>query len=107
MDDNDDVDGTPLYYRPFLERKIDRCVAAVRAVARAAPGGVVVHCGIGRDRTGLVSLLLLTLAGVTVDAVAGGYALSGERPRRYLADGRPDSTPSVPGSSGVRTGNSG
>jgi protein-tyrosine phosphatase len=87
---DDDIDGTPLYYRPFLERKADRCVAAVRAVARAAPGGVVVHCGIGRDRTGLVSLLLLTLAGVTAEAVAADYALSGERLQRYFADGRPD-----------------
>jgi hypothetical protein len=46
---------TPLYYRPFLEQKVDRCVAAVRAVAQASPGGVVIHCGIGRDRTGLVA----------------------------------------------------
>lgn len=34
---DDDVDGTPLYYRPFLERKADRCMAALTAVARAAP----------------------------------------------------------------------
>ncbi|GIE28088.1 protein-tyrosine-phosphatase [Actinoplanes italicus] len=87
---DDDIDGTPLYYRPFLERKADRCVAAVRAVARAAPGGVVVHCGIGRDRTGLVSLLLLSLARVTPEAVAADYALSGERLQRYFADGRPE-----------------
>jgi protein-tyrosine phosphatase len=87
---DDDIDGTPLYYRPFLERKADRCVAAVRAVARATAGGVVVHCGIGRDRTGLVSLLLLALAGVTAEAVAADYALSGERLQRYFADGRPD-----------------
>jgi protein-tyrosine phosphatase len=65
-------------------------VAAVRAVAAAAPGGVVVHCGIVRDRTGLVSLLLLTPAGVTAEAVAADYALSGERLHRHFADGRPD-----------------
>src|SRR3954453_6322916 len=52
-----ELDGTPLYYRPFLERKADRAAAAVEAVARAAPGGVLVHCGGGRDRAGLVSLL--------------------------------------------------
>ena len=74
MDDVDDtrfwremwdggLDGTPLYYRPFLERKPERCVAAVAAVADAPPGGVLVHCGIGRDRTGLVALLLLALVG--------------------------------------------
>jgi protein-tyrosine phosphatase len=86
---DDEIDGTPLYYRPFLERKAERCVAAITAVARAEPGGVVVHCGIGRDRTGLVSLLLLALAGVEPDAIVADYALSGERLRRHFADARP------------------
>jgi protein tyrosine/serine phosphatase len=81
---DDDIDGTPLYYRPFLEQKVDRCVAAVRAVAQASPGGVVIHCGIGRDRTGLVALLLLALAGVTPAAIADDYALSGERLRQHF-----------------------
>ncbi|MBB4753724.1 tyrosine-protein phosphatase [Actinoplanes lobatus] len=83
---DDDVDGTPLYYRPFLERKAARCVAAVTVVARAVPGGVVVHCGIGRDRTGLVSLLLLALAGVGAEAIIDDYTVSEERLRRYFED---------------------
>jgi protein tyrosine/serine phosphatase len=75
------LDGTPLYYLPFLERdgKRERCVAAVAAVANAAPGGVVVHCGIGRDRTGLVSLLLLALVGVAAGDIAADYELSEPR----------------------------
>jgi protein tyrosine/serine phosphatase len=81
---DDDIDGTPLYYRPFLEQKVDRCVAAVRAVAQASPGGVVIHCGIGRDRTGLVALLLLALAGATPAAIADDYAVSGERLRQHF-----------------------
>lgn len=90
MDDVDDtrfwremwdggLDGTPLYYRPFLERKPERCVAAVAAVADAPPGGVLVHCGIGRDRTGLVALLLLALVGVAPDDIAEDYDLSSLR----------------------------
>jgi len=90
MDDVDDtlfwremwdggLDGTPLYYRPFLERKPERCVAAVAAVADAPPGGVLVHCGIGRDRTGLVALLLLALVGVAPGDIAEDYDLSGLR----------------------------
>ncbi|HZG69514.1 MAG TPA: tyrosine-protein phosphatase, partial [Herpetosiphonaceae bacterium] len=63
----------------FLERKPDRCAAAVTAVARAAPGGVVVHCGVGRDRTGLISLLLLALVGVGPDDIVSDYKLSTER----------------------------
>jgi len=54
---------TPLYYQAFLDRAPDRVAAVVRAVADAEPGGVVVHCGHGRDRTGLVTLVLLSLAG--------------------------------------------
>jgi len=61
----EELDGTPLLHRPFQERKPERFTAAVAAVARAGPGGAVVHCGIGRDRTGIVALLLLALVGVT------------------------------------------
>jgi protein-tyrosine phosphatase len=73
------LDGTPLYYRPFMERNPQRCAAAVAAVAQARPGGVLVHCGIGRDRTGLVTMLLLALAGVAPDDIAVDYELSADR----------------------------
>lgn len=71
--------GTPIYYRPFLDRFPERTAGVVRAVARAAPGGVAVHCGVGRDRTGLVALLLLALAGVEAGDIAADYALSEPR----------------------------
>lgn len=48
----------------------------VRAFARASEGGVVVHCGAGKDRTGLVVALLLALAGVPVDVIGEDYALT-------------------------------
>lgn len=47
--------GTPLYYRPHLERLPARSVAALRAIARAGPGGVAFHCVGGRDRSGQVA----------------------------------------------------
>jgi protein tyrosine/serine phosphatase len=55
--------------------------AAVRAVAEAPEGGVVVHCVGGKDRTGLLTALLLHLAGVPTDEIAADYALSEERLR--------------------------
>jgi protein-tyrosine phosphatase len=76
---DDGLDGTPRYYRPFLERKAERCAAAVAAVADARPGGVLVHCTIGRDRTGLVSLLPLALVGVAPADIADDYELSNPR----------------------------
>jgi protein-tyrosine phosphatase len=71
--------GTPLYYRPFLGRFPERVARAVTAVARADPGGgVLVHCGRGRDRAGLVSGLLLAVAGVGAEEIAADYALGAE-----------------------------
>ncbi|WP_456286137.1 tyrosine-protein phosphatase [Microbacterium sp. JZ70] len=49
--------------------------AALVAVADAG-AGVLVHCGAGRDRTGMLSALLLGNAGVLPDAVAEDYAES-------------------------------
>lgn len=51
----------PRYYPSALEYFPDRLAAVFRAIA-AAPGGVVLHCSAGRDRTGLVVTLLLLLA---------------------------------------------
>jgi protein-tyrosine phosphatase len=83
--------GTLLYYGPFLERFPQRAAAAVAAVARAAPGGVALHCVGGRDRTGLISILLLALAGVAPRDIAADYALSAPRLRaRALAHGEAD-----------------
>jgi len=70
------INGTPLYYRPFLDAKAERCAAALRVLAATGPGTVLFHCAVGRDRTGLVTLLLLSLAGVEPDAIADDYAAS-------------------------------
>jgi hypothetical protein len=88
--------GTPLYYGPFLERAPERAARAVAAIARARPGGVVFHCVGGRDRTGLVALLVLALAGVPAPDVAADYALSAQRLRaRYAALGLDDQEPAL------------
>ncbi|MEX2372909.1 MAG: tyrosine-protein phosphatase [Dehalococcoidia bacterium] len=41
-----------------------------RAVAEAPPGGVLIHCAAGKDRTGVLVGLLLQLAGVEPEAIA-------------------------------------
>lgn len=51
--------GTPLYYGPFLERHPERAVEVLAALATAPAGGVLYHCMGGRDRTGLITVLLL------------------------------------------------
>jgi protein-tyrosine phosphatase len=71
--------GTPLYFADALARWPRRCAALVHHIARSGPGGVLLHCGRGCDRTGLASYLLLTLAGVSSEDIAADYALSAER----------------------------
>jgi protein tyrosine/serine phosphatase len=68
-------------YLIFLERFRANIAAAVRAVANAPAGGVVIHCVGGKDRTGLLSAFLLHLAGVGDDEIVADYALSEERLR--------------------------
>jgi protein-tyrosine phosphatase len=68
-------------YLIFLERFRENVAAAVRAVADAPEGGLVIHCVGGKDRTGLLSAFLLHLAGVDDDEIAADYVLSEERLR--------------------------
>ncbi len=88
--------ATPFYYGPHLERFPERSARVLAAIARAEPGGVLVHCVSGRDRTGQISMLLLALAGVAPDDIAADYALSAERlPSRYESLGEPDQGPEL------------
>ena len=75
------ADATRDAYLIFLERFRQNVGAAVKAVAKAPEGGLVVHCVGGKDRTGLLTALLLFLAGVPVEEIAADYALSEERLR--------------------------
>ncbi|MCR3721023.1 MULTISPECIES: tyrosine-protein phosphatase [Prauserella salsuginis group] len=72
------IDGlaSPLHYTAMLDEHPHAVVAAVRAVATAAPGGVAIHCAAGKDRTGLVTLVLLAFAGATADEICADYLLS-------------------------------
>lgn len=63
-------------YVPMVEHNRERIGAAFRAVAEAPPGGVLVHCHGGRDRTGVLVALLLTVAGVAAGQVAADFALT-------------------------------
>ena len=87
---------TPLYYRPFLDRFPDRCVAVMRAIAVAPLGGVVVHCRVGRDRTGLIAMLALAVVGVDADRISDDYELSARYlPALFRAQGEDDEGPIV------------
>lgn len=67
---------TPLYYKDALQRWPERHAAVISGIAGAQPGGVLFHCARGVDRTGIISLLVLTLVGVPLDEVIADYELS-------------------------------
>jgi protein-tyrosine phosphatase len=74
-----ELNCTPLYYPAFLDRFPHKIAEVFTAIARAEPGGVLYHCAAGRDRTGLVSLVLLHLVGVEPEAIAADHSMSNER----------------------------
>jgi protein-tyrosine phosphatase len=76
--------STPLYYQDALRCWPERHAAAISAIARARPGGVLFHCIRGNDRTGIIALLLLALAGVTPDDMIADYELSPDPDRDEL-----------------------
>jgi protein-tyrosine phosphatase len=71
--------GTPLYYGPFVERFPERLDEVLDAIEQARPGGVLFHCVGGRDRTGLVAIAALAVAGVPTGVIADDYVLGAER----------------------------
>jgi len=62
-------------YAGLLDRFAQEFASAVTVIARAEDP-VVVHCLVGRDRTGLVCGLMLRLAGVELGAIAEDHARS-------------------------------
>ncbi len=75
-------------YRGLVDDSANRLVAAARAVVSAQP--VLVHCSVGKDRTGVTVALLLAAAGVDEEAIVHDYArteamLPAERNARVLA----------------------
>lgn len=66
--------------------------AGARAMVRivdqvaTAPGGVLIHCTAGKDRTGVSVALLLTLAGVDRDAVVADYVATAANMHGVLAN---------------------
>jgi protein tyrosine/serine phosphatase len=65
--------GTALYFLPHLAAMPERTGAVLTLLARAGDGGVLFHCMGGRDRTGMVALVLLSIVGVEPEAIVDDY----------------------------------
>jgi protein-tyrosine phosphatase len=72
------------FYLAYLEDRPDSVVAALRAITDS-PGAALVHCAAGKDRTGVVVALALSVAGVPRDRIVADYAATADRLPELLA----------------------
>jgi protein-tyrosine phosphatase len=63
-------------YRLFLDNCAAQFGAILRAIAATGGAAALVHCAVGKDRTGLTIALALGAAGVPAETIAQDYALS-------------------------------
>lgn len=65
--------ATALYYLPHMAAMPERAGAALAAIVTAPPGGVLFHCVSGRDRTGMIAMLLLASADTEPEEIVDDY----------------------------------
>ena len=75
-DYNDASDWWLGHYSMMLDEHRSQVCEAVATVADPSNWPVVFHCAAGKDRTGVVAGLVLSLAGVPTETIAEDYALS-------------------------------
>jgi protein-tyrosine phosphatase len=72
-------------YKEMLDDAAPQIISALGVLAAPEAQPAVFHCTAGKDRTGLLSALVLSLLGVPEETVVADYALSGEAMERLRA----------------------
>ena len=86
---------TPLYYQDALRRWPQRHADVVATFAQAQTGGVLMHCSRGHDRTGIISMLMLAVVGVSSADIVSDYELSPDPERDEILRARNTSSRNV------------
>jgi protein-tyrosine phosphatase len=73
------------HYVGYVEAAGTNIGQALRLLADAESGATLVHCAAGKDRTGVVVALALSLVGVPREEIVADYVRSAERAERILA----------------------
>jgi protein-tyrosine phosphatase len=72
-------------YKEMLDDAAPQIIGALEVLAAPDAHPAVFHCTAGKDRTGLLSALVLSLLGVPEETVVADYALSGGAMERLRA----------------------
>jgi protein-tyrosine phosphatase len=72
-------------YLEVTEDGVENLRASILTISRAASAPVVIHCAAGKDRTGLLTALVLSLVGVADQDIIDDYALTGLATERFIA----------------------
>ena len=68
----------PELYRLLLDNRAAQFAAVLRAISAEGAAPALIHCAVGKDRTGLAVALALDVAGVPRETITADYALSYE-----------------------------
>jgi protein tyrosine/serine phosphatase len=79
-----DDDYWASHYLGYLADRPDSVMGALEVIAQSR-GATIVHCAAGKDRTGTVVGLALSVAGVADDVVVADYVATGERIEAVVA----------------------
>lgn len=96
------VDPGPYLAERYMEVAEDgtkELRATLELIATAETGAVAFHCASGKDRTGLVAALVLSLLGVSEQTITEDFTLTNRTTAALLADwqaANPDHTPTWP-----------
>ncbi len=73
------------HYLDYLRLAGDSVARALHLLAQPAAGPALFHCAAGKDRTGMLAALLLSLVGVHPEAIIADYVQTNERIDRVNA----------------------
>lgn len=69
----DGLESTSMYYLNHLKAMPEQSAKVLEMIVTAPEGGVLFHCKSGRDRTGLIALLLLSAVDTKPDEIIDDY----------------------------------
>jgi protein-tyrosine phosphatase len=63
-------------YSIIIDRYQENIARVMQVIAKATNGTILFHCRSGKDRTGIIAAMLLSLAGVDYSTIAKDYTIS-------------------------------